>query len=80
MRITAGKATDNGLGVHPAEPFPFPAADEKLVCTPPQEWEKNEKDMVSQQQGLALIYRLDRFQTIRMQFRGFKQVPFALQW
>lgn len=33
MRNTAGKATDNGLGFHPAEPFPFPAADEKLVCT-----------------------------------------------
>lgn len=35
MRITAGKTTDNGLGVHPAEPFPLPAADEKLACTPP---------------------------------------------
>lgn len=35
MRIAAGKTTDNGLGVHPAEPFPFPAADEKLACTPP---------------------------------------------
>lgn len=34
MRITAEKTTVNGLGVHPAEPFPFPAADEKLVCTP----------------------------------------------
>lgn len=33
MRLTGGKATDNGLRVHTAKPFPSPAAEEELVCT-----------------------------------------------
>lgn len=31
MRVTVGKAKHNGLGVHTAKSFPFPAADEELV-------------------------------------------------
>lgn len=33
MRLTGGKATDNGLIVHPAKTFPSPTAEEELICT-----------------------------------------------